>query len=568
MRKRFAIWLALGVFVVMAALVRADSPFLTANEVRPGQKGVGYTVVSGTEVKSFRVEIIGLLRSEGGERSFILVKVSGSIFRESKGIAAGMSGSPVFVSGRLVGAISYAFDRSDPQYGLVTPIEEMLRLWERESSPQKVALAPSPLLPAGARSAVPIATPLLVSGNRIPTYLTSLEGRLGMKIIAAGETFGSRKETAPPLRPGSAIAAVFALGDYSAVAIGTVTWVDGRRFLAFGHPVANRGAVDYPATGAYIHRVIANLEMPFKIGVPLSQVGRFVQDRGAGAGGFMGETADTIPVEAVVEDGASGERKTFRTTIVREPALFRPLALAALLEAIDRTLDEYTPGTAQVTLSIRAEGLGAPLVRKNLFYSDKDIAAEALAEVGEAIDLVVGNDFQELKIAAVGIEVLYTPASLVAKVVKARAERERVRPGERIRVEVELRPFRRPAIAVPFVIDLPEDLTPGRLVLTIRGGYSPPRKEEGEEGEGAGGFLGFFQTTTPGSLAEEIEAFTGRPRNNDLVLEYLPFAQEGEAVVEVKPVVLVQSCDYVIKGSTQLILEVEPPAEREVKPST
>ncbi|MGQ9778367.1 MAG: SpoIVB peptidase S55 domain-containing protein [Bacillota bacterium] len=566
MFKRLSFAFALAVFTVALAVVRAGSPFLSLSEVKPGQKGTGYTVVSGTAVKSFGVEIIGVIKSESGERNFVLVKVSGNVFRESKGIAAGMSGSPVFVSGRLLGAISYAFDRSNPRYGLVTPIEEMLRLWAGESATPKVALAPSSLFCPGLGYAVPVTTPLLVSGRRVPPWLALLERQLGMKAIAVGQTGTPREEASPPLVPGSAVAAVFAQGDYGAVAIGTVTWVEGRRFLAFGHPLANQGAVDYPAAGAYIYRVIANLDMPFKLGVPLGQVGRFVQDRGVGAGGLLEEKADTVTVEAVVEDRATGKRKSFRTLIVREPSLFRPLALAALLEAIDRTLDEYTPGTAQVALSLYADGLEEPLRRENLFYSDKDIAVEALAEVGEAIDLLLENEFQDLTLRKLRLEVVYIPSPLVARVVKATAEKERVRPGEKIRVEVELRPFRRPNIIVPFSLELPANLAPGKLVLTARGGFLPARKEK-EEGEEATGLPEFF-LKPPASLAEALRAFAERSRNNELILEYLPLPQEMEHEASApEPVSLVQSCEYVIQGQTQLILEIEPPPANESKPS-
>ncbi|NLG84831.1 MAG: hypothetical protein GX493_09565 [Firmicutes bacterium] len=567
MPKRFFFVFTVAVLMASLAVVRAGSPFLSLAEIKPGQKGTGYTVVAGTQVRSFGVEIIGVIKGESEDRNFVLVKVSGNVFRESKGIAAGMSGRPVFVSGRLLGAISYAFDRADPRYGLVTPIEEMLRIWNEEPvSPRSARL--SPFLYPGRGFAVPVPTPLLVSGRRIPPWLTLLETQLGMRAVAIGQTGVPRGETPRPLVPGSAVAAVFAQGDYGAVAIGTVTWVEGRRFLAFGHPLANQGVVDYPAAGAYIHRVIASLEMPFKLGVPLGQVGRFIQDRGAGAGGLLEEQADTITVEAVVEDRGSGKRKSFRSSIVREPGLFRSLALSALLEAIDRTLDEYAPGTARVSLALYADELTEPLRRENLFYSDKDIAVESLAEVGEAIDLLLGNEFQELTLRRLRLEVVYFPAALVARVVKVTADKERVRPGEKIQVEVELRPFRREKMVVPFSVELPADLAPGKLVLTARGGFLPARKEK-EEGEEDVSSLPFLGAAPPASLAEAMRAFTARSHNNELILEYLPLPQELDRETSApEPVSLVQELEYVIQGQTQSILEVEPPPANQNKPSS
>ena len=543
--------------IIAASFVRAGLPFFTLAEIKPGQKGLGYTVVSGTEVKAFGVEILGLIQNKSKDRNFILVKVSGTIFRESRGIAAGMSGSPVFISGRLAGAISYAFDRSDPQYGLVTPIEDMLRLWEQGNNGGSLALAPSALLPAGrGHQAYPVETPLLVSGRRISSELERLGRSLGLKPIATAGILGANEEIAPPLKPGSAVATVFAQGDYTAVAIGTVTWVDGQRFLAFGHPVSNRGAVDYPAAGVFIHRVIANLDMPFKLGVPLNQVGRFVQDRGAGASGVKDEAADTVLVKAVVQDKTTGRKKTYQTAVVREATLLRSMCLSAMLDAIDQTLDEYAPGTARVTLKIEAEGLEQPIVRRNLFYDSKDIAAAALAEVGEALDLLAQNDFREIRLKAIAIEVSLASAPLVATVVRAKADRERVRPGDQVQVEVELRPFRAAPIVVPFTVTVPANAGAGKLILTARGGFMP--SPEDEQGKDQASLSQLLQVKHAASLAEYIALFTDRPRNNDLILEYLPLSQarvEENAMTE--PIVQIQGCDFVVKGEAQLVLDVE-----------
>lgn len=554
MRIRSIAFSCLAVAIFAAAIVRADLPFFTLAEVKPGQKGLGYTVVTGTEVKPFNVEVLGLIQNNAKDRRFILVKVSGTIFRDFSGIAAGMSGSPVFISGRLAGAISYAFNRSDPQYGLVTPIEDMLRLWERDYEAGGIALAPSSLLPAGCRTAFPVATPLITSGRRAPPEMITACDRYGLQVVAAAEVFGAELGTAPPLQPGSAISAVFALGDYNAVAIGTVTWIDGRRFLAFGHPVANRGAVDYPAAGAYIHRIINSQDMPFKIGAPLNRIGRIVQDRGAGASGLLDQAADTISVKAVVQDKSSGARRTYQSVVVQEPALLRGFCLAAMLDAIDRTLDEYASGTVRVTMRIEAEGLEAPLIRKNMFYSDKDIAAVAVSEVGEAIDLLQQNDFRDLRLRSLSLEVVFSPTVLAARVIRAVAQSQVVRPGEQLTVQVELQPYRQAVVRIPFSLTIPANARPGKLVLSIHGGFVASQNDE----KGQGGFLDLFQTEQPANLAEYIALFTGRPRNNDLILEYLPLSpepqQDGE---EIKPLIMVQGCDFVVKGQTQITLEVK-----------
>ncbi|MGE5530181.1 MAG: SpoIVB peptidase S55 domain-containing protein [Patescibacteria group bacterium] len=548
--------------LIAALLIAAGPPamaklsYVPLAQIRAGQKATGYTVVSGTRIRPFAVEILGVLQNQARDRSFILVRVSGSLLRESKGIAAGMSGSPVYISGRLAGAVSYAFDRADPSYGLVTPIEDMLRLWEGEGAAE-VALAPSRLLPAGAARAVPVATPLLVSGRRAPPLLAEAAARAGMSLVAAGEAMGAHGGSTPPLRPGGAVAAVFALGDYSAAAIGTVTWVDGGRFLAFGHPVANLGRVDYPATGAYIHAVVPSADLPFKIGSPLEPVGRFAQDRGAGAAGLAGERAETVLVKASIEDAGTGRRRAYETRVVREPALLKAVAVAALLDACDQTFDRYTGGTAEVGLTLTADGLKEPLTRRNVYYDAKDVANAALAEVGEAVDLVLGNAFLDLRLRTIELEVRMRPVTLLASIAGIRADREQVKPGDEVKLDVSLRPFRAEPVTAAFTFTVPKTARPGKLVVTVRGGFVERREENGKE-------LGLGQISLPGdepgSLAEALTRFTNRPRNNDLLLEFLALPAErgngDEAGAET--IKLVKSCDYVVKGQSQLILTIQP----------
>ncbi|MGE5599759.1 MAG: hypothetical protein ACM3XS_10300, partial [Bacteroidota bacterium] len=334
------------------------------------------------------------------------------------------------------------------------------------------------------------------------------------------------------------------------------------RFLAFGHPVVNRGDVDYQATGVFVHRVISNVDMPFKIGVPLGPVGRFVQDRGAGTSGVIGQAADTVLVKAIVQDKSTGRRETYQSEVIREPSLLRAMALAALLEAMDQTFDQYAPGSARVTLRLEGDGLPRPLVRRNLYYDGKDVATAALSEVGEAIDLLAQNEFQEVRLRAVTMEVSLSPAPLVANVVKASAGREKVRAGEEVQVDVELRPFRAATYKVPFTVKIPASAAPGKLILSIRGGYV--RNREDQEGKQAG-FAQLFMTKQPNSLEEQISSFTDRPRNSDLILEYLPLSSKEDDGSDQEPIVLIQGCDYVVMGETQLILEVEGEADAQTK---
>jgi len=550
-------------FVILAALIAAASsargvaPFYPLSEIRPGLKGVAYTVISGTDVRSFTVEILGLAQISAQNRQLILVKVSGALLREGKGIAAGMSGSPVYINDRLVGAISYGFERADPQYGLVTPIEYMMGLWERYPESGGLALAPSPILPPGCTAAVPVSTPLLISGRRVPAELKKAVGGLGLTLVVAGGSGTGTLET-PAIQPGSAIAAVYAYGDYNAAAIGTVTWIDGRRFLAFGHPIANLGNVEYMAAGAYIYQIIPSADMPFKIGTPLNRIGRFVQDRGAGAGGILGEQADTVLVKATVLDKSTGKRANYETAVIREPSLLKAMSIAALLDAIDRTLDQYSAGSARVVLRIEGEGLDKPLVRHNMFFSYKDVATASLSDVGEAVDLITGNSYQQVRIKSIAVDVTISQALDMAAIESVRADRTTVRPGEQVLVDVELHPYRAEKTKASFIMTIPGNTPRGKMVITVRGGFQGNRNEDEEQLD----LHLWLRGHPPTSLSEEVAALVERPRNNDLILEYIPFASDpAENDPDLEPVLQIQGCGFVVQGEHQLILEIMEPAE-------
>jgi len=193
-----------------------------------------------------------------------------------------------------------------------------------------------------------------------------------------------------------------------------------------------------------------------------------------------------------------------------------------------------------------------------MFYSDKDVAATAVSEVGEAIDLLQQNDFRDLRLRSVALEVVFSPTILAARVIKAVAQRQMVRPGEQLTVEVELQPYRQSVVRIPFSLTIPADARPGKLVLSVHGGFVASQGDEKEQG----GFLQLFQTEQPANLAEYIALFTDRPRNNDLILEYLPLSSEQQQEeAELKPLILVQGCDFVVKGETQIILEVKTDAQ-------
>ncbi len=538
-----ALLVILGCGIMPAAA--ATSPWMPTSELRPKMRGIGRTVVRGTAVEAFDVEILSVVPGAGASGDLILVRASGPLIRKTGGIAAGMSGSPVYVNGRLVGAIGYGWAFADHSLGLVTPIESMLRALPgsraehrgiaRHPLPQpvdvagrrieEVAIASSldeaRALERGAPGTVamvPLAIPLLVSGlgPRAAQLLGAELGPLGVTPIAGAS--GGSTDARPDLVPGSAVGVQLIRGDLNVLSIGTLTYRQGETLLAFGHPFLNRGRTGYLLTGAVIHEVVQSASFPFKIGSAGAPVGIISEDRRAGIGGRVGTLPPMVGIRAVVRDGDRGRTITVGTRIVRDPQLGPLLALISALEAVDRALDRVGEGTARVRMTLRGRGLDS-VVRENVFYHPRDVGSAAMLELPEGLRLLFSNEFIRTTPVDVTIEVEVKQSRQTAAVIEAEVDHTRVRRGESIGVRVTLRPFQGTPETRMVEIAVPEGFPAGGATVLVRAG-GRPMPEQG---------LPALLTLEPpepsvGSAADQLAAFVDRDRNTDIVVELIPGA--------------------------------------------
>ncbi|HHT47845.1 MAG TPA: hypothetical protein GXZ98_00930, partial [Firmicutes bacterium] len=403
-------------FLGVQVTATGGDPFFPIAALKPEMKGEGYTVFSATKVESFPVEIVGIMEGSGSLSHLILVKLTGG-----QVVAAGMSGSPVFIGGKLVGAIGYGFENADPRYAIVTPIEEMLALWDRAPDEtfhftegglpgyDGVALGEGPAEGPWLR-ARPVATPLFLSSYRplADNYLlATLQERgaylvyperptAGQGLIAALQPLAfagkySRHFDSASLQPGSALTLTLAEGDYQATALGTLTWREQDKFFGFGHSFLNKGRVEYGVGSAEILDVIDSPYFPFKVGIASSSLGRVLQDRRAGVAGEFGVLPRMIPVTTEVTDEITGISREYAFTVVNDEDLFPGLVLAGVLDTIDRTIDRIGPGTANIYFELNGANFPS-FQRENLFYGD-DVAAAALLEFAEMIRVITENEF-------------------------------------------------------------------------------------------------------------------------------------------------------------------------------
>lgn len=513
-------------------------PVLGVENLRPGMKGYALTVVSGREIVRFPVEIVSVIPGKGSPKHLIMIKASGSVIAATGGIAAGMSGSPVYIDGKLIGAIGYGWNFSEHTLGLVTSFKDMASIW---SWPEKtVSIPPAPALteaekkdreddggldeetdtdketkeeedlivPVGAE---PLSSPLFIDGisTRKARETAALLGR-DMYIPGGGFTDAVPVEMNAKMLPGDAITVLLAWGDVTIGATGTLTAVgpDGR-FIAFAHPFLGRGAVNYPVARAYIHKVIPSLESPFKVASPLRIIGTVTQDRPQGIGGRIGYFTPSISATLDFTDAERNikERKRFR--VVPDPFIGAKLTAGVFTGLIDDLWGRKGQGTATLTLNVQGRGLISGWTRTNMFFSDSDLAAAALKEASELLDVVFLNPFAEIYPLGITVTTEFSPLPKLMYIEGLNLKGETFSSGDTVEVDVVLRPYRKKQVKKTFKITIPKDAS-GICEVLVRGGGIEPLNQSAII-QGWKTIDNFRQLFTEMSALET---------NNELILEF------------------------------------------------
>lgn len=517
--KRFCRFF-LAAFLVLGCMIPliAQASFMPVEEIKAGMNGVGRTVVEGTKIEEFGVEVLGILKNKGPVGDLILVRTSGPVIERTGGIAQGMSGSPVYIDGRLIGAVAYGWSLTDHRIGMVTPIEDMLKLWELPDTLNKPT---SPEIK-------PLATPLMVSGLGKPA-LEILKKNLqpyNLQPYASGEA--PEGVVFAPLEPGSALGVQLARGDVNVGAIGTVTYVEGGKVLAFGHPFLKKGNIGYFMTNAYMFTTVKGLENSFKVGAVGEAVGIINQDRGAAIAGEQGLYPVIVPLNIKVTDAATGRSQEAAVQVVKDEQIGPVLSAVMVFNVIDKTMDRTGSGTAKVSFSISSNDLpGGAMKRENMFYSPASIGEAAVGEFFEAINMLAANQYQQVGIMDVKVDIKVEEERRTATILEAKAKQDSVRPGDKVEIEVKLKPFRGEAFTQNVVFDVPKQQAAGPLMLEVRGGGFIPLTQLLKKQGGELDLAGFVDKKNKNkSLADEVRSFLERDCNNDLVVEVMEMEME------------------------------------------
>jgi len=486
------------------------------SEIKPGMKGTAWTVFQGAEPEPVPIEIVGRLKNAWGPRQdIILAKMGGKAIRTN--VAGGMSGSPVYINGKLIGAVALRLSVFSPDAICgITPIELMLEINEFDSSkpdnartPDKLRAAngqaalsvPADMLPgpwaapwgtpvsAGAAAGlppqsammVPIEAPLVFSGFQSATFdqFGPMFQQLGIAAVQGGAStdIHTNKPVAGwehSLNPGDAVAGVLVDGDMSITGLGTVTYNDGKRVLAFGHPFFNLGPVDMPMSKGEVLMTLSSTYQPNKMANATDVVGALHQDRHSGIMGILGAASEMIPVTMRVrsldDKEAVKREKDFHFNVFVHQKWTPYLMMLTLYNSVSE-LNEYTD-EATYRLSGKVELNGQPNISLSTMQASGELpmpAPMALAGWwGDKFNRLYLNNVNTPDVKRVNVDVDLLPERRVATIESAWVANPEVRAGDRLPVKVFLRPYRGAPLEREFTVNLPDGLARGdhRIVLS------------------------------------------------------------------------------------------------------
>jgi hypothetical protein len=541
----------------VAAGLPAQSRFFPVDDLKPGMVATGRTVFEGDRLDEFTAHILGVLRNViGTRRNLILARLEGGPLANT-GVIAGMSGSPVYIDGRLVGAVSYSLGQfsKEPIAG-ITPIEEMIEAATLPGPRLPVARTAlqMPLTTDGMRESLrqafswvrpfadspgdvrvfgdadvnpgigtllrPIATPLTLGGfdSAVIDPVASVFRDQGFVPIMAGAQIAAPQGGgAPaPLRPGDPIGVALMNGDLQLGATGTVTDVDGSRVYAFGHPFYNLGPTRFPMTRAYVHAVLPSLVSSMKIASTGEVIGTIQQDRFTTIAGTLGAGPQLIPISLTLTS-ERGPKRTFSMSMVNDQ-LFTPLlAYLSILNTL--TAYERQAGTASYVVRGSAALKGhSSLAFEDLFSGDQALAGAAAYVVGP-INFLLRNNFEDVELEALKLEIDASEQPRSATLERVWVDGTRIRPGSRIDLKVLLRTYRGDAVMRTVPVDIPPNAR-GSVSIMVADGARLAQWEARE--------LQVQPLQTRG-LPQMIRVLNDARKNNRLYVRLL--GRDGGAVV-------------------------------------
>jgi hypothetical protein len=462
---------------------------LPVDSVKAGMVGIGYTVFEGTRVDTFSVSILGVVRAYRPGASLIMGRAMNPTL-EKTGIIAGMSGSPVYVNGRLIGAISYTWGFLKEPLAGITPIAEMLDILPgpqgRPPSQEDERLGASD--PQGGASPDdagfpletmrPITTPVMISGFTAEAmrFLDPLWRDRGFAAIPAGAPVRGQT-SCDSIVGGSPLGVQLVKGDWNAAALGTVTYRDGKRVLGFGHPFLSMGWVDFPMTGAEVTTIMPSLQISNKVGSATMPCGTLVADRMTGVAGEFGAVPAMIPVRVDVR-GAAGRERQYRFEVVRSRLLTPGLIAGASVSALSSLLNEVGLSTVRYDFTSYWNGGARKLSRGDAILSNSPVAGVG-EEIAQSLQLLLGDRFRPARLDSATVTIDVSEGIDAWMLTNVRLSAANAAPGDSIEVEATFRRSSRETVTKRLGIRIPWSAPEGDLSVRVCDGDQTEQWERG-----------------------------------------------------------------------------------------
>ncbi len=566
---------------------------LPLRRVKAGMIGYGLTTFHANTISRFEIKVIGIIKNSNVGHDLILIRMHGGpITERGANLIHGMSGSPIYIGGKLVGAFSQGEAFPKEPIGMVTPIEDMLDAWDpkipqvpnyyqpadKQPPPTEKStgmLAPfarpdrktsvatlTPPIQVGGRSISKLivnaplsdsrrsddhtavlhpATSFLTVGSISEKNRTWLQKELDRRGFAVTVVAGSSASAntagfkAGPLKPGSVFGTFLATGDTPFGGYGTVTYRRGNKILGFGHPLMQLGPLEAAITSAYVVDIFSGLQTSHFIAIPGPVVGTLRQDRDFAVAGELGHMPHLIPFDITVNDSTSHRSQTFHNNVFQHPDLTPALLSVMIRDAVGRVHDIPGDVMARVTTTVDAAEVGK-VTRTNLYFDASDVSSAVGQDMGEITNIISGNPFYPLPIKSAHMTVDISSGHNTATVERIFLKQGRYEPGDTMDIGVVLKPYRREPIIKSVSIKIPSETPTGRYQLSVRGGIVPQFRLGGLI---LGGGAQDGPQSPPANVRQMVSRLNEHETNTDiiarLVLNSVAPSIEGEKLSQLPP---------------------------------
>lgn len=460
-------------FIIFVYKIYASSDIIKIDELKPGMRGYGRTVFKGTEIEEFDVEIIAILRNVRPAGDLILAKLSGDKI-EKYGVIAGMSGSPVYISNRIAGAIAFSWAFSKEPITAITPIEDMLKLTNRKNITDFYNFEPDMKNFEGEENynLVPIKIPLFFNGisdNSIRIFKSDFE-KLGFVPLSGGDlSLEKSSNSFEKFEPGSAVGVNIITGDLNLTGIGTVTYVKDNNILIFGHPVFSSGASDLPLSFAYIHTVVPSLYHSFKLGSPTKIAGRIYNDELYGLAGKLNENSQMINFKLNVN--FFNNSKTFNFNIIKSYFLLPQLIGLCISRSIETLGGLMQNNTLNFKFELEFDN------NKKITLSDSIPGLTLTESLSTGMILFLNplsqillNKFQKLNLRNIKGELNIIPKIKLAEIKNIIIDKREYNAGEKVKAKILLNEYQGKSFYINMEFILPNNLDAGPFNLIVSSG--------------------------------------------------------------------------------------------------